>query len=89
MPQVAFTSNLLRHVPCAPCTVPGATVGEALEQAFVRFPRVRGYVLDEQGQLRHHMVVFVNGVACSDRHHLSDPVGETDEVFVMQALSGG
>jgi molybdopterin converting factor small subunit len=89
MPRVAFTANLQRHVPCPPCTVPGATAREALEHAFARFPGVRGYVLDDQGELRHHMAVFVRGQACTDRRGLSDPVAEGDEIVVMQALSGG
>jgi molybdopterin converting factor small subunit len=87
MPRVVFTANLQRHVPCPPCTVGGATVREALEQAFAREPRVRGYVVDEHGDLRHHMVVFVNGQARG--RGLDDPVADGDEVTVMQALSGG
>ena len=86
MPRVSFTANLQRHVPCPPCTVDGRTTREALDQAFGLYPRLRGYVLDEHGALRHHMVVFVNGQAVSG---LLDPLGESDEVVVMQALSGG
>jgi hypothetical protein len=89
MPRVVFTANLQRHVPCPPCTVPGTTAREALENAFALTPRVRGYVLDDQGELRHHMAVFVGGRACADRRGLSDAVGEKDEIVVMQALSGG
>jgi len=89
MPRVSFTANLQRHVPCPPCTVPGRTAREALENALASVPRLRGYILDEHGELRHHMVVFVNGQACADRRGLGDPVAEADEVAVMQALSGG
>jgi molybdopterin synthase sulfur carrier subunit len=89
MPRVSFTANLQRHVACPPCTVAGATVKEALEAAFERAPRARGYVLDERGELRRHMVVYVNGTPCRDRRTLGDPVAELDEVVVMQALSGG
>ena len=46
-------------------------------------------MVDEHGELRQHMVVFVNGVPCRDRRGLNDPLGEMDEVLVMQALSGG
>ena len=46
-------------------------------------------VLDEQGILRKHVVVFVNGEQVVDRVDLSDPVPEGAEVRVMQALSGG
>ena len=89
MPRVLFTANLQRHVPCPPSTVPGATVREALDQVFAQVPRARGYVLDEHGELRRHMVVFINGQACLDRRGLSDPVDAADEIVVMQALSGG
>jgi hypothetical protein len=69
--------------------VPGGTAREALEHAFAPLPRLRSYVLDEHGELRPHMVVFLNGRPCADRRGLSDPVGERDEIVVMQALSGG
>ena len=89
MPRVVFTGNLQRHILCPPCVVAGRTVRETLDEAFARHPGARGYVLDEHGALRAHMVVFVDGQAISDRRSLSDAVGETAEVFVMQALSGG
>ena len=89
MPFISFTANLQRHVPCPPGSVPGATVREVLEHAFAQAPRARSYVLDEHGELRRHMVVFVNGQACSDRRGLTDPVAPEDQIVVMQALSGG
>ena len=89
MPRVVFTGNLQRHVACPPCEVGGATVREALAGAFALYPRAQGYVLDEHGALRHHMVVFVDGTAVSDRRDLGDPVALSSEVYVMQALSGG
>jgi hypothetical protein len=89
MATVVFTHNLERHVDCPTVTTDAATVRDALEAAFVKSPRVRGYVLDEQGALRKHMVVFVDGRQIQDRATLSDPVGQDSEVYVMQALSGG
>jgi hypothetical protein len=89
MPRVVFTGNLQRHVACPPCEGHGATVRAVLASVFARVPKAEGYVLDEHGALRHHMAVFVNGVAVSDRRGLSDPVPPDGEVFVMQALSGG
>ena len=89
MPRVVFTENLRRHVDCPPVTAAGATLREVLEDAFAALPRVRGYVLDDQGELRVHMTVFVDGVQVRDRRGLSDPVPEGAEVHVMQALSGG
>lgn len=77
------------HVECPDVTVPGATVRELLEQVFSSRPKIRGYVLDDQGAVRKHVTIFINGQPLHDRHRLSDPVTEADEVFVFQALSGG
>lgn len=86
---VHFTQNLRRHVDCPSVDAEGATVRAVLEQVFAAHPALRGYVLEDQGELRKHVTVFVNGVQVHDRQGLSDPVGATDEVYVMQALSGG
>jgi hypothetical protein len=87
--RVTFTANIQRHVCCPPCEVAGATVREILDAVFAVNARARGYVLDEQGALRHHMVVFVDGDQIRDRVTLTDAVTADSEVYVMQALSGG
>ena len=89
MPRLSFTKNLERHVACPALSVGGSTVREALDAYFAQHPLVRGYVLDDQGAVRKHMVVFLNGDQVNDRERLSDAVGASDEIHVMQALSGG
>jgi len=89
MARVTFTQNIQRHVACPPADVPGRTVREVLDTIFQRHERARGYVLDERGEVRRHMIVFVDGKAVSDRRGLSDPVGPASEIYIMQALSGG
>jgi sulfur-carrier protein len=89
MASVRFTGNLQRHVDAPPSDAPGQTVRQVLESVFNNNPRLRGYVLDERGELRKHMVVFVNGEPVVDRVGLSDPVADSSEVYVMQAISGG
>jgi molybdopterin synthase sulfur carrier subunit len=69
--------------------VPGVTVADALQEYFARHPRARSYVLDEQGELRRHVVVFIDGEQIRDRSRQLDTVSEEAEIFVMQALSGG
>jgi molybdopterin synthase sulfur carrier subunit len=88
---VVFTPNLKRHVEGAAdtLTIEGGTVRAVLEAVFAASPRLRGYVLDDQGALRRHMMVFVDGQQIADRDRLSDPVRPASEVYVMQALSGG
>jgi hypothetical protein len=89
MPRLVFTPNVQRHLACPPAHVAGRTVREALEAYFALHPTARGYVLDDQGALRPHMVIFVDNEPITDRARLADSVGENSEVFVMQALSGG
>ena len=89
MATVVFTPNLKRHVECPPDTVHGATVCAVLDAVFADNPRLRGYILDEQGSLRRHMSIFIDGQQIVDRDGLSDPVRPASEIYVMQALSGG
>jgi molybdopterin converting factor small subunit len=89
MARVLFTSNLKQHIDCAPLEAEGRTVREVLDNAFGKNPQARSYVLDEQGALRQHMMVFVNGDGIRDRHGLSDLVPADAEVYIFQALSGG
>jgi sulfur-carrier protein len=89
MATVAFTQNLRRHVDCPTVEAAGATVAQVLEQVFQGNPRLRGYVLDERGALRRHMVIFVDGEQLRDRALLSDAVRPASSLYVMQALSGG
>jgi len=89
VPHIAFTANLRRHLDCPPADVGGRTVRESLEEVFSSNSALRGYVLDDQGRLRKHVAVFVNGEPIADKAGLSDVVDEGDEIYVMQALSGG
>jgi hypothetical protein len=89
MATVSFTPNIQRHVNCPPSSVQGETVRQVLDAVFEGNPRARGYVLDDQGAVRSHMVVFVDGKQVLDRQHLSDAVSPGAEVYVAQALSGG
>ena len=89
MATVSFTSALQRFLPAPPAKVEGGTVGAVLAVVFASRPALRGYVLDDQGALRRHVAVYVNGQPVRDRIRLTDPVGTHDEIYVFQALSGG
>jgi hypothetical protein len=89
MARIILTQQLLRftHVPEVEADV--ATLGEALEASFAVNPQLRGYVLDEQGHLRKHVAVFIDGQMIRNRQDLSCPLTPASEVHVLQALSGG
>jgi sulfur-carrier protein len=64
-------------------------VRELLFEAFLHYPKMQSYVLDDQGRVRRHVVIFLDGMAIEDRQSQSDPVSPHSEIYVMQALSGG
>jgi molybdopterin converting factor small subunit len=89
MPRVSFTSALQRFLAVPPMQVEGGTVGEALAAVFAERPALRGYVLDDQGAVRRHVMVYIGREPVCDRERLSDPVDGGAEIYVLQALTGG
>jgi hypothetical protein len=89
MPIVRFTANIQRHVECPSREVSGETLGHVLESYFRDNERARGYVFDDQGRLRQHMAIFIDGQQVQDRRGLTDRVAGDAVVDLVQALSGG
>jgi sulfur-carrier protein len=89
VPTVQLTSALRRFLRVPETEVCGGTVGEALAALFAEHPTLRGYLLDDQGGLRRHVNIYINGALIRDRGRLSDAVGPADAIFVVQALTGG
>jgi hypothetical protein len=89
MAQLHFTSWLRELVPNGPLTAGGDTVGAALSQVFTELPHVRGYVLDDRGQLRKHVCIFADGKRLPRDATLTHSIRPDSKLYVMQALSGG
>jgi hypothetical protein len=89
MSRVVFTSNLSRHLPTPELSIGGATLAQVLDGVFSVEPVLRGYVMDDQGHVRQHVAIFVDGAQLADRGRLDVPVRGDSEIYVLQALSGG
>ena len=89
MTRITFAAHLQRHVPTPEIEVEAADLREAVAKACMDRPLLRGYILDDQGRLRRHVAVYVNGQPVKDRVTLSDRIRPGDEIAVFQALSGG
>lgn len=95
MPTIVLAPALARWLTAAGggdmrVEVEATTLHEALDAAFARHPALRGYVVDEQGQLRHHVAVFVDGQALRDKSAARvTPLQARSEIYLLQALSGG
>ena len=64
----------------------GATLAELLVDLDRRYPGMRFRVIDEQDRMRAHMRFFINGEQTFD---LTRALKPTDEIQIVQALSGG
>lgn len=90
MPKVNFTAALKRFFPdLEPLAIDVSTVVELITYLENHHPGIGAYLLDEQGALREHVNIFIGENLLKDRVKLSDKINPDDEVYVMQALSGG
>ncbi|MBI1892220.1 MAG: MoaD/ThiS family protein [Burkholderiales bacterium] len=89
MARLVFTQQLRRFTETPEIDVSVARLRDALEAAFAINPRLRGYIVDEQGHLRVNVVIFIDGHPVDDRIGLSDSVMHAQHIHVLQALSGG
>ena len=64
----------------------GETIAALLADLDRCYPGIRFRMVDERGQIRKHMKVFVNDESVRD---LETPITARDEITIMQALSGG
>lgn len=84
--QVLIPTPLHSYTGAASVEAQGETLGALLDDLDRRYPGIRFRVVNEQGRARPHMRIFVNGKSEFD---LSRPLAASDEVVIVQALSGG
>ncbi|HWR88174.1 MAG TPA: MoaD/ThiS family protein [Acidiferrobacterales bacterium] len=84
--KVLIPSSLLSYTKAPQVEASGATLIELLADLDRHYPGLKFRVVDEQGQMRGHMRFFVNGEQVFELSHALRP---TDEVYLLQALSGG
>jgi sulfur-carrier protein len=89
MAKLVFTQQLTRFTDVPEIDTPAVALRDALEAAFARNPRLRGYILDEQGHLRSNVAIFIDGRRIHDRASLADRLDANSSVHILQALSGG
>ncbi len=65
------------------------TVADALSDLWLRYPGIRDRVLDEQGQVRQHINVFVGNENVRYTGGLITKVSEGVEISIVPAVSGG
>ena len=90
MPTVKFTYALKKFFPgLQDMPSNGTALLDIFDEMDACYPGVRSYLLDEQGSLRKHVNLFIDGTLVTDRNGLGDSIGPNSEIYVIQALSGG
>jgi molybdopterin converting factor small subunit len=84
--KVLIPSALRSYTEHGEAEASGATLGAVLNDLDRRYAGIRFRMIDEQDRIRRHIRIFVNGDQVRD---LSQPLSATDEVIIVQALSGG
>lgn len=90
MPKINFTSALKRFFPgIGETRIKAKNLPELLDKLEKTYPGIKDYIVEEDGSLRQHINIFVEGQLIVDRTFLSDQIQEEDEILIFQALSGG
>jgi molybdopterin converting factor small subunit len=84
--KVLIASPLRPYTGADEVLAEGDTLAALLHDLDKRFPGIRFRMIDEQDQVRKHMRIFINGEPVKD---LSHRIGPSDEMCIVQALSGG
>lgn len=66
-----------------------ATAAEAVEVMLATFPRLKVHLYDEEGRMRDHVFLALNGASIKRRTDLDIPLRDGDRLDVVQAVSGG
>ena len=69
----------------ADVSLEGGTVGEVIRALEREWPKTVGWVLDDQGRVRQHVNVFVNG----ERVREDASVAPEDRMHVLPSIAGG
>ena len=65
------------------------TVGEALDELWQLHVGLRDRVVNEQGQLRTHVNIFVDGENIRRKQLLDTPISAGTEITILPSVSGG
>lgn len=69
--------------------VPGNDVGSIIQAIDAQYPGVADRLLDDDGNIKRFINVFVNDAEIRGLQGLHTPVGENDRVSIVPAMAGG
>ena len=70
-------------------TVEDGSLAATIETLESRFPGIQDRLLDENGNLRHFVNIYVNGEDVQFLDNLETVIKDGDEVSIVPAVAGG
>ncbi len=69
--------------------IDGASVRAAVDALEARYPGMRASLMDDQGQVRRFVNIFVNDTDIRTMQGQETPLKDGDELYIVPAIAGG
>ena len=89
MIKVILTANLQAYYPEPKFELEVSNLRDILKKMDERRPRFSHYVLEDDGSIRKHVNIFINGDIIRDKSTVDVKLAPGTQIHIMQALSGG
>lgn len=70
-------------------TLAAGTCAEMLQSLNLQYPGMASWLAESDGRFREHLSVFISGRRLAPRAHVSVPLADGSEVWILRAISGG
>ena len=82
-PLRKFTNNT------AKLNVQANNIQETVDELTLNFPELKKHLLDEQGQIRSYVNIFVGDEDIRDLQQSQTPIKENTVISIVPAIAGG
>lgn len=86
--KISVSQALSEGSPTRLAEVDGKTVGECLDQLFIKHPEMKRWLFDESGNLKEYIDIFINKQNAFPMP-LAKFVVDGDEIYLMSLIGGG
>jgi sulfur-carrier protein len=67
----------------------GQTIADVLNTLVTRYPTIKTHIMDDKGNIRRHINLFINEDNIKSLNGLETPVQENDKIILLPSISGG
>ena len=69
--------------------VDGLTIKEVLQKIFDQYPQIKSHILDQNGEIRNFVNIYVNGTNIKEEDNLDTTVPVDSDIRIIPAIAGG